>query len=93
MKIKFNKSIKYPATRCSWIELKKSSKLTKTVVLVVEGLSSYDYFSCESACPNLRGMDVKAEMVSPYLYNANIVEELCAVALTKKQKRELEKSE
>ncbi|XP_054286618.1 uncharacterized protein LOC129002667 [Macrosteles quadrilineatus] len=75
----------------NWIELKKFKSLTKTVVLVVEGLSTYDYFSSESSCPTLQTMDVKAEMVSPYLYNANIVEELCAVALTKKQKRELEK--
>lgn len=58
---------------------------------MVEGVSAYDLMSKESECSMLQSMDVKAEMVSPYCYNSNFVEELCAVPLTREQKKKLEK--
>uniref|UniRef100_A0A1B6GLD9 Exonuclease domain-containing protein n=1 Tax=Cuerna arida TaxID=1464854 RepID=A0A1B6GLD9_9HEMI len=74
-----------------WAELKKFNRINKTVVLVVEGASAYDLYSQESACPTLSKMELRAEMVSPYSYNSSIVEELCAVAITRQQKKNLEK--
>lgn len=61
------------------------------MVLVVEGVSAYDFLNEESQCTMLKNMDVKAEMVTPYCYNSNFVEELCAVPLTRQQKKTLEK--
>uniref|UniRef100_A0A1B6LU42 Exonuclease domain-containing protein n=2 Tax=Graphocephala atropunctata TaxID=36148 RepID=A0A1B6LU42_9HEMI len=74
-----------------WVELKKFNRLSKTVVLVVEGASAYDLYSQESECPILAKMEVRAEMVSPYSYNSSVIEELCAVAITRQQKKNLEK--
>lgn len=45
-----------------WVELKRGNRISKTVVLVVEGLSSYDFLNQESNCPALQKMDVKAEV-------------------------------
>lgn len=42
--------------------MKKGDRVSKTVVLVVEGLSAYDFLNQESSCPALKNMDVKAEV-------------------------------
>lgn len=74
-----------------WAKLIKKNKITNTTLLVVEGATCYDYLSWESACPNLLASDVRVEMISPTSYDGNVIEELCAVPLTKHKRQELEK--
>lgn len=77
---------------CRWVRITKRTKIINTTLLVIEGATCYDYLSWESACPNLLATDVRVEMISPASYDGNVIEELCAVPLTKLKRQELEKS-
>lgn len=73
-----------------WVTLQKRGRIANTTLLVIDGATCYDFLSWESACPNLLATDVRVEMVSPASYDGNIIEEICAVPLTKHRREELE---
>jgi RNA exonuclease 1 len=60
------------------------------VVLLIEGLSLYDFQAYESMFPIIT--DVfrhRVEVITPVAYNGSLVEELAAVPLTGTQKHKL----
>lgn len=60
------------------------------MVLVIEGLSLYDFQAHESLFPVI--IDVfmhRVEVITPLAYNGSLVEELAAVPLTGTQKHRL----
>lgn len=75
-----------------WCTFEKISKLSHTVVVVVEGATVYDYISSESKYSLLANMHHRVEVVSPMNYDGNLVEELATVPLSRTQKERLEKS-
>uniref|UniRef100_A0A1B6EF18 Exonuclease domain-containing protein n=1 Tax=Clastoptera arizonana TaxID=38151 RepID=A0A1B6EF18_9HEMI len=74
-----------------WAHIEKATEISHTVLLLIEGVSVYDYITTESICPNLSTMDIRVEMVSPFSYGGSIVEEICSVPLSKTQKAKLER--
>lgn len=75
-----------------WCSVEKLTKLSHTVVFVVEGVTVYDYISSESNYSFLANMNHRVEVVSPMNYDGNLVEELATVPLSRTQKDKLEKS-
>ncbi|XP_075226129.1 RNA exonuclease 5 isoform X2 [Lycorma delicatula] len=74
-----------------WCSVEKLTKLTHTVVFVVEGATVYDYVSSESNYAFLGNIYHRVEVVSPMNYDGNLVEELATVPLSRTQKDKLEK--
>lgn len=79
-----------PYTPWRWCHLEKGSKLSHTVVLVVEGLSLYHFSSHENIFQEATKIfENRLEIVMPPSNEGRIIEELVAVPLTKSQKAEL----
>ncbi|XP_033211779.1 uncharacterized protein LOC117169484 isoform X2 [Belonocnema kinseyi] len=73
-----------------WCILDKNTRLTHTVVLVVEGLSLYHFMAYESMFPHITSnLEHQLEVVTPAAYGGSIVEELVAVPLTGTQSLKL----
>jgi RNA exonuclease 1 len=60
------------------------------VVLVIEGLSLYEFQAHESMFPVITDVfKYRAEVITPLAYNGSLVEELAAFPLTETQKNRL----
>lgn len=78
----------YKADR--WCVLEKHNKITHTVILVIEGLTSYDFTSNESLFIKTKGIfEHQLEVVLPRYQKNKIVEELSCVPLTQSHKEQL----
>lgn len=72
-----------PFTPWRWCHLEKVNKLTQTVVLLVDGLTSYDFISHESLFDKSKEVfDTKLELMLPEDDEKKIVEHLACVPLT-----------
>lgn len=79
-----------PYTPQRWSHIERYSKLSHTVVLVVENMSLYHFNSYESEFENINTIfENKLEVVTPSVYNGDLVEEIAAVPLTSTQKDKL----
>lgn len=80
-----------PFTPWRWCHLEKVNKLTQTVVLLVDGLTSYDFISHESLFVKSRDLfEVKLElMLPPEEDERKIAEHLACVPLTESYKDRL----
>lgn len=73
-----------------WCHIEKYNKISHTVVLVIEGISLYDFQSHESLCTNItEHFPNKVEVITPVTYNGNLIQELAAVPLTGTHKNRL----
>lgn len=79
-----------PFTPWRWCHLEKVNKLTHTVVLLLEGISSYDFISNESLF-NKSGhiFDTKLELLLPSGEDKHLIEHLACVPLTESYKERL----
>jgi RNA exonuclease 1 len=60
------------------------------VVLLIEGISLYDFQAHESLFPAVTDIFMhRVEVITPLAYNGSLVEELAAVPLTGTQKHKL----
>lgn len=60
------------------------------MVLLIEGLSLYDFQAHESLFPGVTDIFTnRVEVITPLAYNGSLVEELAAVPLTGTQKHKL----
>jgi RNA exonuclease 1 len=79
-----------PFKPARWCTFEKVGKLSHTVVLVVEGITSYCFSSNESAFIKTKGIFTdQLEVVMPKYGKNGIVEELSAVPLTQSFKEKL----
>lgn len=79
-----------PYTPSRWCHIEKSSKITHTVVLILEGLSLYHFSSYESLFKQTTKIfKTKFEVVMPPHQDGQIVEELANVPVTEGQRKEL----
>lgn len=73
-----------------WCVLEKANKVVHTVVLVIEGLTSYSFMSNESLFVKTKAIfDQQLEVVLPNYQKNNILEELSCVPLTQSYKQKL----
>ncbi|RLU19138.1 hypothetical protein DMN91_009496 [Ooceraea biroi] len=73
-----------------WCKLEKYKKVSQTVVLVIEGLSSYHFITNESMFPHVKdNLKYRLEIVTPGIYGGSIVEELAAVPSIRTQYNKL----
>lgn len=78
----------YKADR--WCTLEKPNKLVHTVILVIEGLTSYNFTSHESLFIKTKEIfDDQLEIVLPNYQKNRIIEELSCVPLTQSHKEQL----
>lgn len=80
-----------PCVPSRWCHLERASKVSHTVVLVIEGLSLFHYSSYESYFENCAKIfESKLEVVTPSTDNAkNVINELITVPCTEQQKTAL----
>lgn len=79
-----------PYTPQRWSHIERCSKISHTVVLVVENMSLYHFNSYESEFENINTIfENKVEIVTPSVYKGDLVEEIAAVPLTSTQKDKL----
>ncbi|XP_071574839.1 uncharacterized protein Rexo5 isoform X2 [Temnothorax nylanderi] len=82
-----------PTYQRDGVNLRKNqifSKISHTVVFVLEGLSSYHYVAYESMFPHIvSNLKHRLEVITPTVYGASITEELAAVPLTGTQSDKL----
>ncbi|CAH0388852.1 unnamed protein product [Bemisia tabaci] len=75
-----------------WCYFERSQKVSQIIVFVVEGASSYTFFSNESQFPTLsKEFEIKAEFVSPFGYQSDIAAELSVVKLNRQEEERLNK--
>lgn len=68
----------------------KMNKLSKTIILVVEGISSDEYILNDSSFPVLKNnFPIKVEVLMPKAYDGNLLEELTNVPLCPSQQKKL----
>ncbi|PNF35208.1 hypothetical protein B7P43_G06862 [Cryptotermes secundus] len=73
-----------------WCQLEKYNHVSHRVVLLIEGLSLYDFQAHESQFPAITDIfKDRVEVITPPVYNGSLVEELAAVPLTGTQKHRL----
>ncbi|XP_069701462.1 uncharacterized protein Rexo5 isoform X2 [Periplaneta americana] len=73
-----------------WCQLEKYNRLSHTVVLLIEGLSLYDFQAHESLFPAITdNFSNRIEIITPLAYNGSIIEEMAAAPLTGTQKDRL----
>lgn len=73
-----------------WCVFEKASKVSHTVVLVVEGVCSYTFMSNESRFEKTKSIfEHQMEVLLPNCTKSRIVEELCFVPLTQAHKEKL----
>lgn len=73
-----------------WCKLEKYSKISHTIVFVIEGLSVDHYIQNESIFEHLSSnLEHKLELITPVSYGGSIVDELIAVPLSGTQKKNL----
>lgn len=66
-----------------WCQFEKHNRVSHTVVLLVEGLSLYDYLAHQSCFPRLNAaFTSRLEVVTPSAYDGNFVEELALIPMT-----------
>lgn len=83
-----NKSSPYKPDR--WCVLEKAHRITQTVILVIEGITSYNFTSNESLFIKTKGIfEHQLEIVLPQYQKNRIVEELACVPLTQSHKEKL----
>lgn len=76
-----------------WCKLEKHSKISHTVVFVIEGLSVDHYLQNKPVLEHLSStLDHKLEIITPISYGGSIVDELIAVPLSGTQKKNLIKT-
>ncbi|XP_018362663.1 PREDICTED: putative RNA exonuclease NEF-sp [Trachymyrmex cornetzi] len=79
-----------PYLPARWCKLEKYNKISHTVVIVLEGLSSYHFMAYESMFPHIvHNLKHRLEVITPAVYGASITEELAAVPLTGTQSDKL----
>ncbi|XP_011706434.1 PREDICTED: uncharacterized protein LOC105461627 isoform X2 [Wasmannia auropunctata] len=79
-----------PYLPARWCQLEKYNKISHTVVIVLEGLSSYHFVAYENMFPHIvNNLKHRLEMITPSVYGASITEELAAVPLTGTQSDKL----
>ncbi|KYN01074.1 PREDICTED: putative RNA exonuclease NEF-sp [Cyphomyrmex costatus] len=79
-----------PYLPARWCKLEKYNKISHTVVIVLEGLSSYHFMAYESMFPHIvHNLKHRLEVITPAVYGAPITEELAAVPLTGTQSDKL----
>jgi RNA exonuclease 1 len=70
-----------------WCILEKANRITHSVILVIEGLTSYNFLSNESLFVKTKGIfENQLEVVLPKFRKNKIIEELSAVPLTQAHK-------
>ena len=73
-----------------WCVFEKVGKISHTVILVVEGLSSYSFMSNESRFVKTKSIfEHQLEVVLPKCTKNRIIEELCFIPLTQAHKEKL----
>lgn len=65
------------------------TRISKLLVFVVEGVSSYSYSCVESQCPNLSENDACVDILMPSAYDGNLVEEMSHIPISPGQRRQL----
>lgn len=79
-----------PYLPARWCQLEKYNKISHTVVIMLEGLSSYHFVAYENMFPHIvNNLKHRLEMITPSVYGASITEELAAVPLTGTQSDKL----
>ncbi|KAJ9594990.1 hypothetical protein L9F63_013712 [Diploptera punctata] len=79
-----------PYVPSRWCHIEKNSRISHTVVFVIEGISLYDYQSHESLCTNMKEVFTnKLEVITSVSYNNSLIQELAAVPLTITQKNRI----
>lgn len=72
-----------------WCVLEKSNKISHTVILVIEGMSSYNFMANESRFVKTKGIfEHQLEVMLPK-HEMSLLEELCYVPLTQSFKEKL----
>jgi RNA exonuclease 1 len=79
-----------PATPWRWCHVEKVSKITHSMVLVIEGIGAYDFVAHESKFQRANTIfkNLKFDTIMPSADN-KVVEELACVPLTESQKDQL----
>lgn len=73
-----------------WSVLEKANKVTQTVILVIEGLTSYHFTAYERRFFKTKGIfEEQLEVLLPKYQKNRIIEELCYVPLTQSHKEKL----
>lgn len=76
-----------PYAPLRWCHVDKRSRISHTLILIVEGVSLYNYSSNESVFAHLGAyFPNRLEVVTPSLYGGSIVDELAAVPLSDVEK-------
>ncbi|KAK3599309.1 hypothetical protein CHS0354_028674 [Potamilus streckersoni] len=66
-----------------WCRLLRPAKVTKVVVIVLEGVSAQDFQSFPDSLPTLKSaFDISAELISPVQYGSTVQEDLLKVPLS-----------
>ncbi|XP_012525476.1 RNA exonuclease 5 isoform X2 [Monomorium pharaonis] len=79
-----------PYLPARWCQLEKYNRVSHTVVLVFEGLSSYHFIAYENMFPHIvNNLKHRLEVITPAVYGVSITEELAAVPLTGTQSDKL----
>lgn len=70
-----------------WCVLEKPNKITHTVILVIEGLTSYNFMANESLFVKTKGIfEDQLEVILPKTHKNKLIEELSYVPLTQSHK-------
>ena len=73
-----------------WCVLEKPNKITHTVILVIEGLTSYNFIANESLFVKTKGIfEDQLEVILPKSHKCKLIEELSYVPLTQSHKEML----
>nr|CAD7461006.1 unnamed protein product [Timema tahoe] len=73
-----------------WCHMEKYNRLSHTMVLIVEGISLYEYLAYESLFPAITSLLAhRVEVVVPAQYNSSLVRELALVPSTALHKKQL----
>nr|CAD7396027.1 unnamed protein product [Timema cristinae] len=73
-----------------WCHMEKYNRLSHTIVLIVEGISLYEYLAYESLFPAITSLLThRIEVVVPAQYNSSLVRELALVPSTSLHKKQL----
>lgn len=73
-----------------WCVLEKPNKITHTVILVIEGLTSYNFIANESLFVKTKGIfEDQLEVILPKSHKCRLIEELSYVPLTQSHKEML----
>ncbi|KAL0270988.1 UNVERIFIED_CONTAM: hypothetical protein PYX00_008239 [Menopon gallinae] len=72
-----------------WCTFEKPNRVTKSIVLIVEGITAEDFLARESSLSAFENKFTKVEVLMPNAYDGNLVEELSSVPLCPTQQRKL----